>query len=90
MLWHKNKAFSESIRPLIEDIVKDSDLFASPNHRVILENRQFLDALVDVVSQPNNYQKYIHLHRFFPESFINQMWPKIHRFFDLPDLETAT
>ncbi|KAF4517156.1 hypothetical protein B566_EDAN006455, partial [Ephemera danica] len=74
--------YNEEYQPLIEDIVQDSRLYASHNHREILKDRKLLDALMEVIAQPINYYKYANEQRnMFPGSFIRLMTPKVRRFF---------
>jgi len=79
-------AYQDQYHSLIEDIVRDTRLYASPNYKSIFENRRLLEAFIDVISEPNNYRKYLNISAsVFPRSFLDILWPKIHRFFDLGD-----
>uniref|UniRef100_A0A915I5P1 EGF-like domain-containing protein n=1 Tax=Romanomermis culicivorax TaxID=13658 RepID=A0A915I5P1_ROMCU len=71
---------------LIDDIVKDDRIYDLPNHESLLRNGHFLSALMDIMSEPSNYQKYMNVSTaLFPRSFVEILWPKLHRFFDVAD-----
>lgn len=74
--------FNEEYQPLIESIVRDSQLYAMINHQEILKDRKLLTALMDVIAHPINYYKYANISRaWFPDSFIRFIMSKVKVFF---------
>lgn len=74
--------YNEEYQNLIEDIVQDSRLYASPNHLEILQDKKILRALMEVIAQPINYYKYeSEKRKMLPSSFIRFMTPKVRKFF---------
>uniref|UniRef100_T1JDQ5 Signal peptide, CUB and EGF-like domain-containing protein 1 n=1 Tax=Strigamia maritima TaxID=126957 RepID=T1JDQ5_STRMM len=84
--------FNEEYQPLIESIVRDSQLYAMINHQEILKDRKLLTALMDVIAHPINYYKYANISwAWFPDSFVRFIMSKVkfkeklmfaHHYFD--------
>ncbi|XP_064599589.1 signal peptide, CUB and EGF-like domain-containing protein 1 isoform X2 [Liolophura sinensis] len=75
--------YNEEYQGLIEDIVRDSRLYSSHQHREILKDRKLLAALLEVIAMPYNYFKYVNVSRtMVPRSFIRLLTPKVRKFFE--------
>ncbi|XP_067931875.1 signal peptide, CUB and EGF-like domain-containing protein 1 [Watersipora subatra] len=74
--------FEDQYRGLIEEIVKDGRLYTSTEHQRIFKDKGMLEMMLDVIAEPNNYERYAeHGANSLPSTFISIITSKIQQFY---------